>query len=74
MALAASKAVEVGDPLATGDCLIQPSGTLHAPFSLSRCLLTGSMQWDARDMQRVVSLVKLEVEHGNLANEERPES
>lgn len=60
----------VGIYLRAGDLLIQPSGTLHAPWSITNVLMTGTMHWDVQDMVKTLELVKLCLQSEHVSNEE----
>jgi hypothetical protein len=56
--------------LSPGDLLVQPPGRVHAPYSLTDVLMTGTMHWDSRDMTRVLLLSLYERDHPKVTNEE----
>jgi hypothetical protein len=53
-----------------GDVLIQPRGRLHAPYSITDVLMSGTMHWDSREMASVLRSSLLEVEFPSLTNED----
>lgn len=55
-----------------GCTLIQPPGTIHAPFSMTDVLMTGTMHWDSRNLLQVMKLSKLSTEFGHVTNEGLP--
>ncbi|KAK7924656.1 hypothetical protein PG985_006710 [Apiospora marii] len=55
-----------------GCTLIQPPGTIHAPFSMTNVLMTGTMHWDSRNLLQVMELSKLSTEFGHITNEGLP--
>ena len=60
----------VGIYLAPGSLLVQPAATIHAPYSSSDVLMTGTMHWDSRSMCRVMELSALENLYPHITNEE----
>ncbi len=56
--------------LRTGDMLIVPPGRIHAPFSMSNVLMSGTMHWDSRNMVEVARQSLLQVDHPSITNEE----
>ncbi|KIW21853.1 uncharacterized protein PV07_12726 [Cladophialophora immunda] len=56
--------------LSPGDLLIQPPGRVHAPYSITDVLMTGTMHWDSRNMVRVLLLSLYERDHPKITNEE----
>jgi len=53
-----------------GCLLIMPSGTLHAVWSPTDVLLSGTMYWDSRDMLRVAQLTECTAKVSHLSNED----
>jgi hypothetical protein len=53
-----------------GCLLIMPSGTLHAVWSPTDVLLSGTMYWDSRDMLRVAQLTECTAKASHLSNED----
>lgn len=63
----------VGVPMRAGDVLIQPEGTLHAPYSESwPVTMSGYMLWSQRGMVRSTEVMTLEVKE-NTSNEDPAE-
>ncbi|KAJ9155545.1 hypothetical protein NKR23_g2115 [Pleurostoma richardsiae] len=60
----------VGIYLYPGCLLIQPSGMLHAPYSITTVLMSGVNYWCSRDMLHVMLLSRLEAEHPHMTNED----
>lgn len=56
--------------LGPGDTLVQPAGTLHAPFCVDATLMSGTMHWNSEDMGRTMYLSWLEQIDPTLTNEE----
>ncbi|MCJ1482959.1 hypothetical protein MMC06_003125 [Schaereria dolodes] len=56
--------------LTQGDLLIQPAGQIHAPYSMTDVLMTGTMHWDSRDMVQVLEKSIYEVSHPAVTNED----
>ena len=50
--------------LQKGDTLIQPAGTVHAPYFLSASLIHETMHWDTRGMDEVIWLSGMEQRYG----------
>ncbi len=55
--------------LRPGDLLIQPAGRIHAPFSVSDVLITGTMHWDSREMVQVLRMSLYERTNPAVTNE-----
>ncbi|KAK4948731.1 hypothetical protein LTR10_012736 [Elasticomyces elasticus] len=53
-----------------GDVLCVPPGRIHAVYSLTTVLMTGSMHWDARHVVQVPRRSLLEEELNTLSNED----
>jgi hypothetical protein len=56
--------------LRPGDILVLPPGRVHAPFSPTDVLMTGTMHWHSRHLVGVPIQSLLEVEHPTVTNEE----
>ncbi|ORY72126.1 uncharacterized protein BCR38DRAFT_418977 [Pseudomassariella vexata] len=56
--------------LRRGGLLIQPPGTLHAPYSPTNVLCSGTMHIDTRGLVKSAELSVLETKHPNITNEE----
>jgi hypothetical protein len=56
--------------LLPGDLLILPPGRVHAPYSMTDVLMTGTMHWDTRNMVQVVRQSILELDHPTITNED----
>ena len=52
-----------------GSTLIQPAGTVHAPFSLTEVYMQGSMHWDSRNMLSSIQSVAHDLKYTNSTNE-----
>lgn len=60
----------IGILLEEGDLLIQPSGTVHAPTSVTDCWMTGTMHWDILNLPESMHLTELELEYRHITNED----
>lgn len=56
--------------LYSGCLLIMPSGTLHAVWSPTDVLMSGTMYWDSRDLLRIAQLTQCTAEFPHLSNED----
>lgn len=56
--------------LSPGTMLIQPAGTVHAPFSLTNVLMSGTMFWDSREMVKILRLAKMAAMYPWVTNED----
>lgn len=59
----------VGVAMEEGDVLLQPHGTLHAPYSPNAVAMSGTMHWSKRTMGEVVGLLRVLLRHTDLSNE-----
>ncbi|KAH7111244.1 hypothetical protein EDB81DRAFT_621663, partial [Dactylonectria macrodidyma] len=59
----------IGIYMQPGDTFIQPAGMLHAPFSMTTVLMTGTMHWHAGSMAKVLELSRFEMENPQVTNE-----
>ncbi|KAI3572071.1 hypothetical protein IWW34DRAFT_795500 [Fusarium oxysporum f. sp. albedinis] len=55
--------------IAPGYTLIQPPGTLHAPITVSDCLMTGTMHWHSSQLHNILRYTKAEIEDPEITNE-----
>jgi hypothetical protein len=55
--------------IAPGYTLIQPPGTLHAPITITDCLMTGTMHWHSSQLLDVLRYTKAEIEDPEMTNE-----
>lgn len=56
--------------LRPGDLLIMPPSTVHAPYSLTDVIMTGTMHWDSRYMVHVPAISLLETDYPTVTNED----
>ncbi|KAF4459645.1 hypothetical protein FALBO_13596 [Fusarium albosuccineum] len=52
-----------------GYTLIQPPGTLHAPITITDCLMTGTMHWHSSQLLDILRYTKAEIEDPEMTNE-----
>lgn len=55
--------------LEEGSTLIQPSGMIHAPFTLENTLMTGTMHWHPQTMLQVLEQTQAEIQAPYITNE-----
>jgi hypothetical protein len=55
--------------LRQGDVLVQPRGRVHAPYSMTDVLMSGTMHWDSRDMKGVLQDSIFEAQNEQVTNE-----
>ncbi|KAK8121332.1 hypothetical protein PG999_005452 [Apiospora kogelbergensis] len=53
-----------------GCTLLQPRGTIHAPYSMTDVLMSGTMHWDSREMLGIMQLSQLEARYPHITNED----
>lgn len=56
--------------LRPGDTLVIPPGRIHAPYSLTDVLMTGTMHWDTRNLVQTMRQSLLELRHPSTTNED----
>ena len=56
--------------LEQGDDMVQPAGIVHAPYSISDVLMSGTMSWDSRNMVQVIRQSILELHYPKITNED----
>ncbi|KIW99644.1 uncharacterized protein Z518_11057 [Rhinocladiella mackenziei CBS 650.93] len=57
--------------LREGDTMIQPRCRLHAPYTISLALMTGTMHWDPMELNEVLKNSLYELRH-DITNEDPP--
>ncbi|KAF2801778.1 uncharacterized protein BDZ99DRAFT_552433, partial [Mytilinidion resinicola] len=64
----------VSDPFAIllqeGDMLVQPPGIVHAPYTLTLTMLSGTIHWDSRAMVKVLKQSIEEFRYPDTTNED----